>query len=198
MINIVQPAATTYTHSATLTLNYAVSDRGSGTATVSPMNGNTTVAGLGVSSGQAIPLLTSLALGPNTFAIKTTDKVGNQNSQSVNFTIIVTAQSPIEDVNQFVASGDLDPRGSSLLLGMLSNAQSRMSVGACKDAANIYSAFISAVQAQIGKSITPAAAATLITDAQYLQTLCPYARSITSIAALSAPADGAVARESTQ
>jgi hypothetical protein len=174
VITIVQPAATTYTHSSTLTLNYTVTDSGSGIATVSPtMNGSTTVAGLGLSSGQAIPLLTSLALGPNTFTINSTDKVGNHSSQPITFTIIVTAQSIIADVNQFIASGAVNPKGSSLLLGTLNNALPKQTAGQCLDAANIYNAFISAVQAQTGKSITPIAAAILIADAQYLQTHCP-------------------------
>jgi hypothetical protein len=174
VITIVQPAATTYTHSSTLTLNYTVTDGGSGVATVSPtMNGNTTVAGLGLSSGQAIPLLTSLALGPNTLTINSTDNVGNRSAQSITFNIIVTAQSMIDDVTQFIASGALKPAGSSLLQGMLNNALTKQTAGQCSAAGNIYSAFISEVQAQTGKSITPVAAAILIADAHYLQSHCP-------------------------
>ncbi len=173
VITILQPAATTYTHSSTLTLNYTVTDGGSGVATVSPtMNGNTAVAGLGLSSGQAIPLLTSLALGPNTFTLNSTDNVGNRSSQSITFTIIVTAQSMIDDVNQFIVSGAVDPKGSSLV-EKLNNALPKQTAGQCTPAKNLYNAFINEVQAQTGKSITPVAAAILIADAQYLQTHCP-------------------------
>ena len=173
VITINQPAATTYTHSAKLTLNYKVTDGGSGVATVSPtMNGSPTVAGLGLSSGQAIPLLTSLALGPNTFAINSTDNVGNHSSQSITFTIIVTAQSMIDDINQFVDSGAVTTNGSSLMQ-KLNNALDSRARGKCGPAGNQYDAFINEVQAQTGKTITPVAAAILIADARYLITHCP-------------------------
>jgi hypothetical protein len=172
-IIINQPMPTQYVHSATLTLNYTVTDGGSGVSTFTPtMNGSTTVGGSGLPSGQMINLLTTLALGPNTFAITATDKVNNTSSASVTFTIIVTAQSIIDDVNQFQGSGAISANIAHALLAKLNAALAKRNAGDCTTAANIYSAFINQVMAQTGKGITPAAAAILIGDAQYLIAHC--------------------------
>jgi hypothetical protein len=173
-IIINQPMATQYTHSSTLTLNYTVTDGGSGVSTFTPtMNGSTTVGGSGLPSGQMINLLTTLPLGPNTFAIKATDKVNNMSSASVTFTIIVTPASIIADVNQFQGSGAISAGIAAALLTKLNDALTARNAGQCGTAANIYAAFINQVMAQTGKGITPAAAAILIADAQYLITHCP-------------------------
>ena len=174
VIVINQPMATQYVHSATLTLNYTVTDGGSGVATFTPtMDGGTTVGGSGLPSGQMINLLTTLPLGPNTFAISAADKVNNQTSASVTFTIIVTPASIIDDVNQFQASGAISAGIATALLAKLNAALAARNAGDCATAANIYSAFIAQVMAQTGKGITPVAAAILIADAQYLITHCP-------------------------
>jgi hypothetical protein len=174
-ITITQPTATNYTHSSTLTLNYAVTDGGSGVGVVTPtMNGAGTVGGSLISSGLAINLLTALPLGPNTFAINAADQVGNKNSASVTFSIIVTAQSMIDDVKQFRASGAIsDPAVYSGLLDKLNQALAARSKGQCNTAGNDYSAFINQVMGQAGKGITAQAAAILIADAQYLIAHCP-------------------------
>jgi len=174
-IVINQPMATQYVHSATLTLNYTVTDGGSGVGTVTPtMDGSTTVGGSGLPSGQMINLLTTLPLGPNTFAISAADKVNNQSSASVTFSIIVTAQSIMDDVQQFVNNGSINNNGiANSLLAKLSAAQNARSKGNCNEAANNYQAFINEVSAQSGKHISPTAAAILIADAQYLITHCP-------------------------
>jgi hypothetical protein len=174
-IAISQPAATTYTHSATLTLNYTVDDgAGSGVGIVSPtMDGASTLAGHGLSSGQAIHLLTELSLGPHTFTVNAQDHVGNAGSRSVTFTIIVTPQSIIDDVNQLVASGDIAQNGQTPLLASLDAAAKQFAVPNCSAAVDIYRAFISKVQAQSGKKITASAAAIMIADAQYLINHCP-------------------------
>jgi hypothetical protein len=172
VITITQPAATSYPHSATLILNYTVTDGGSGVATILPaMDGSATVAGNGLPSGEAILLLTSLPLGPNTFKIDSADMVGNKSSSSVTFNIIVTAQSMIDDLSILQGQG-LAQQGNSLL-AKLTNAADDFTGGRCRVAANKYSAFINEVNAQTGKSITPAAAALLIGDAQYLIAHCP-------------------------
>jgi hypothetical protein len=174
VITISQPMATQYVHSATLTLNYTVTDGGSGVGTVTPtMDGGTTVGGSGLPSGQMINLLTTLPLGPNTFAIAAADKVNNQSSASVTFTIIVTPQSILDDVNQLQGSGAISANIAGALLAKLNAALAARNAGDCATAANIYSAFINQVMAQTGKAITPAAAAILIADAQYLITHCP-------------------------
>jgi hypothetical protein len=177
-IVISQPTATPYTHSSTLTLNYTVTDGGSGVATVTPtMNGSATVGGSPITNGLAINLLTALPLGPNTFAIKAADNVANKSSRSVTFTIIVTPQSMIDDVKQFFASGAL--RGADLeswLLDWLYAALAARNRGQCRPSDFYYAAFITFInllRAQSGRQITPAAAAILIADAQYLEAHCP-------------------------
>ena len=173
-IAINQPMATQYVHSATLTLNYTVTDGGSGVSTFTPtMNGSTTVGGSGLASGQMINLLTTLPLGPNTFAITATDKVNNMGLASVTFTVIVTPQSIVGDVNQLQASGAVSAGIAAALLAKLNAALTKRNAGQCGPAGNIYGAFINQVMAQTGKGITPAAAAILITDAQYLIAHCP-------------------------
>jgi hypothetical protein len=173
-IVINQPMATQYVHSATLMLNYTVTDGGSGVGTVTPtMNGSTTVGGSGLPSGQMINLLTTLPLGPNTFAITAADKVNNTSLASVTFIIIVTPQSIIGDVNQLQASGAISAGIAAALLAKLNAALAKRNAGQCDPAGNIYGAFINQIMAQTGKGITPIAAAILIADAQYLIAHCP-------------------------
>jgi hypothetical protein len=173
-ISIVQPAATSYVHSATLTLNYSVVDPGSGVNTVTvTLDGSTTLAGHGLSSGQAINLLTELGLGSHTFTIDALDNLGNERSVSVTLTIIVTADSIKDDVNQFLASGDIKNAGlANSLLAKLNAAAAAQARGQCGTADNIYRAFIHEVQAQSGKGISAVAASILIADAQYLIAQC--------------------------
>jgi hypothetical protein len=171
VIGIAQPAAAEYTHADTLVLNYTVTDGGSGVAGVSPvMNGSPTVAGNPLASGQAIQLLTSLPLGPNTFTIDSIDNVGNKSRSSITFNIIVTAASILEDLTQLEGKGLLQ-RGDSLAAKLNAAAASRAR-GNCGAAANQYAAFINEVRAQTGKTITPIASALLIGDAQYLIAHC--------------------------
>lgn len=173
-IVISQPIATQYVHSATLTLSYTVTDGGSGVGTVTPtMDGSTTVGGSGLPSGRMINLLTTLPLGQNTFAISAADNVNNMSSASVTFTIIVTAQSIIADVNQLQASGAVSAGIAAALLTKLNDALTARNAGQCGPAGNIYASFINQVTAQSGKGITPTAASILIADAQYLINHCP-------------------------
>ena len=175
-ITIVQPVTAQYVHSATLELDYTVTDDGSEVLTVTPtMNGSPTVAGKDLSSGRVINLLTSLPLGANTFTVNAVDNVGNNASPpaSVTFTIIVTPQSMIDAVNQFQASGAIGRKAVRPLLAKLRNAMAKQSKGQCGPAGNMYGAFINQVQGQSGKSITLAAAGILIADALYLIAHCP-------------------------
>jgi hypothetical protein len=174
-ITINQPVATTYVHSGTLTLNYTVNDYGSGVASYTPtMDGNTTVAGGGLTSGTVINLLTALPLGANTFKISAADKVGNNDSSSVTFTIIVTPQSIINDVNQFVASHGVSRDVGAVLLGELEDAMRPYNAGQCRPADTVYSTFISTVQFMTrARSISPVDASILIADARYLISHCP-------------------------
>lgn len=171
VITIAQPAATNYVHSATLTLTFSVSDgTGSGVnhSTVT-LDGSTTVAGQALVNGLSINLLTELGLGSHTFSITAVDNLGNTDTRSVTFTIIVTPQSIMADVHEFLSSGDIKNAGlANSLLAKLQAAAQAESRGNCMAASNIYRAFISQVQAQTGKGIGPPAAGILIADARYL------------------------------
>ncbi len=173
-ITITQPQSTQYPHSATLTLNYSVTDGpGSGVGrTTVLLDGNATLAGHGLSNGQSISLLTELSLGDHTFTITAVDNVGNTRPASVTFTITVTAQSITDDVNQFLSQGSIRNSGvATSLLSSLAAAASARARGKCATAANIYQAFINQIQSATG--IDPSAAAILIADAQYLIAHCP-------------------------
>jgi hypothetical protein len=174
VITIVEPTATQYVHSATLVLDYSVTDGGSDVATVTAtMNGDTTLAGHGLDSGQAIQLLTALPLGEHTFAVDADDNVGNQSpTESVTFELIVTTQSIIDAVNQLAESGDVQRSMVNPLIAKLSNAKRKMDAGECTPAGNMYEAFINHVQAQSDKGVSPVAAQILIADAQYLIADC--------------------------
>jgi hypothetical protein len=172
-ISISQPVANAYVHSATLTLAYAAADAASGLASVSAtLDGAPAIGGQPLASGLSINLLTQLALGSHVFAISSSDQVANAASRSVIFTIIVTPLSIEDDVTQLAASGAITSSFSSLL-SKLRSAASAFSNGKCKTASTDYSSFISSVQAQNGKGITPTAAQILINDANYLISHCP-------------------------
>jgi hypothetical protein len=175
VITIVQPTATDYTHSAVLTLNYSATDGvGSGVAsTTGSLDGSTTLNGHGLPSGQAISLLTELALGPHSFSVQSVDKVTNSGIKSVSFNIIVTAESIKEDVDIFTAAGLIKSPGiPTSLLAKLNNAADQRAKGKCAQAASHYESFISELQAQSGKGVDPVAAAIMIADAQYLIARC--------------------------
>lgn len=175
-IAVIQPAATSYPHSATLTLDYQVADAGgSGLDVVTVLlDGSPTLAGHGLASGQSIDLLTEISLGAHVFSISATDRAGNASSQSVTFQIVVTPDSIKADVNQFLSSGAIKNAGlANSLLAKLGAAAAARARGQCNVAANIYQAFIQEVAAQSGKGIDAVAAAILIADAQYLIAHCP-------------------------
>lgn len=176
VITIVQPTATDYPHSAVLTLNYSATDgTGSGVAsTTASLDGSTTLAGHGLASGQAINLLTELALGPHSFSVQSVDHVTNSSIKSVSFNIVVTADSIKDDVNIFTAAGLIKSPGiPTSLLAKLNTAADLRAQGKCAQAANLYEAFINELQAQSGKGVDPVAAAIMIADAQYLIAHCP-------------------------
>jgi len=181
VITITQPASGNYTHSSTLTLNYKVTDgpasglgAGSGVASVTPtMDGATSLAGHGLASGQAINLLTEMTLGPHTFNVNAVDNVGHASSQAVTFSVIVTPDSIIADVNEFFADGKITQDHAQSMLAKLQAAKDARARGDCTAASNIYNAFINEVQAQSGKHIDPTAATIMIGDAQYLIANCP-------------------------
>lgn len=175
VIVITQPAATEYTHSDTLVLDYSVTDGGSGVDTVTPrMNGDTMLASGGLASGRAILLLTALPLGEHTFTVNADDHVGNLSpTESVTFSIIATPESLIEAITIFEGLGDINSTLARSLLLKLENAAQKFNSGDCMTAQSIYLAFINEVRAQTGKAITAFAADILIADAEYLIANCP-------------------------
>ncbi|HXU32476.1 MAG TPA: hypothetical protein VN851_18060 [Thermoanaerobaculia bacterium] len=172
-IAIAQPKPIAYTHSDTLVLDYSVTDVCTGVAGFTPrLDGAETVGGHGLPSGQPIHLLTELALGEHTFAVQAVDAQGNPSSAAVTFSIVVTPESIEEDVRQLAASGAITHSIQSLL-AKLEAAARKFHDGKCGPAGNGYQAFLHEVKAQRGKSIDPAAADILTTDAQFLIDHCP-------------------------
>jgi hypothetical protein len=175
-ITITQPTAMPYLHSDTITLNYSAADTGCGVGSVTAtMDGNPTLSdGHSLASGQTINLLTEMILGTHTFTVTAADNVGGTNSVPVTFSIIVTPDSIINDVNQFLQSGAIKNHGiANSLLAKLNAASRARSRGQCSVAANLYQAFINELSAQGGKGVDATAAAIMIGDAQYLITHCP-------------------------
>ena len=121
-----------------------------------------------VVDGQVIDLLT-LTLGEHTFTVTAVDMAWNEATKSVTFTVRATATSLKALVNELYASGDITRAGiRTSLLAKLSSAQKLIMVGRDSAAINKLSAFIAQVRAQSGKTISPAAAALLIADADWL------------------------------
>jgi hypothetical protein len=174
-ITITQPTATTYVHSDTITLNYSATDTGCGVGGVTAtMDGAPTLRdGHSLDNGQTINL-TEMTLGDHTFTVTAGDNVGGTNSASVTFSIIVTAASIENDVNQFLAAGAIKNSGlANSLLAKLNAGEAARARGQCSVAANHYESFINELQAQSGNGVDATAAAIMIGDAQYLITHCP-------------------------
>ncbi|HEY9232846.1 MAG TPA: hypothetical protein VIS78_11890, partial [Blastocatellia bacterium] len=128
----------------------------------------------GLASGQAINLLTELALGDHTFKLTANDNAGNTASPSVTFSIVVTPNSIKDDVSQFLAAGKIKNNGlANSLTAKLNAAADARARGNCQAAANNYQAFINELQAQLGKGVDATAAQIMIADAQYLIAHCP-------------------------
>ncbi len=180
-IVIVEPhAAPPYAHSDVLILDYSVTDPG-GTGVKEftvLLDGSPTLAGHGLASGQAIPLLFEMplgtALGTHVFSITATDFEDNTSTQSVTFEIIVTPESIIADVDQLLEAGKIKNAGlANSLQAKLRAAAAARGRGQCNVAANIYGAFINELKAQTGKGVADDAVAILLTDLQYLLDHCP-------------------------
>ncbi len=174
-VTITQPTSTQYLHSDTITLNYSATDTGCGVDNEkATMDGAPTLLdGHSLASGQTINLLTEMTIGVHTFTVSAADNVGDTNSATVTFTIIVTPQSIISDVNEFLAAGKITVDSGNSLLYLLNQAAAARAANNCTLAANLYQAFINEVMQLSGKKIDPTAAQIMIADAQYLITHCP-------------------------
>ncbi len=86
----------------------------------------------------------------------------------------ITPESIQGDVTQFLQNGAIKNAGEATsLLAKLVAAAAARAAGNCSTAANIYQAFINALNAQSGKGVDATAAAMMIADAQYLIAHCP-------------------------
>ena len=174
------PVAQQYLHSDTFTISYSVTDgTGSGVNSAVPdIDGQTTLydgtTPVTVTNGLTVKLLTELTLGTHAFNLNSVDNVDNADTSTVTFSIIVTAESIKDEVNQFFAMGAIRNEGvANSLLAKLNSAANARARGNCNGAANIYRAFINQLRAQTGRAVTAQAANILITDAQYLIAHCP-------------------------
>jgi hypothetical protein len=133
------------------------------------LDGATTLAGHGLQSGQAITLLTELALGTHTFTIAASDNLQNSSNATVTFEIIVTPESIKEDVNFFLNAGSIKNNGlANSLLAKLNAAADAIGRGQRTTAINIYGAFVNELEAQSDKGVDATAARIMMDDAGYL------------------------------
>ncbi len=164
VITITSPQPMAYLHPEFLTLEFSAEDVGpSGLKNVwADLDGTP------VTNGQVIDLLT-LALGDHTLTVYAIDNSDNQSSASVTFSVIATLPSLRADLSRFYAEGKIDNRGvyNSLMMKLI-QAENAIAKGKYQNARNLLKAFISEVQAQSGKHITPEAAAILIADANWV------------------------------
>lgn len=176
LVSVAQPARGTYTHSATLTLKYVVSDgSGSGVRGSTPLiDGLALAGGHGLASGQSVNLLTALALGPHTFTVKqATDNLGNSRTARVPFTIIATGSSVEADVAQFVRSGAFSSATwGDRVVALLREAARARTAGQCSATNDAYRVVGREVVTHAGGWITSAAGTILNTDLQYVIAHC--------------------------
>ena len=176
---ITAPVAKQYLHSDTFMITYSVTDgNGSGVKSAVPdIDGQTTLSDgttqYTVANNLVVKLLTELTLGTHTFNVNSVDNVGNADTATVTFSIIVTAQSIIAEVKYFRSIGAITQDEATSLIQKLNAAAAYRAKHDCKDANAVYHNFINELRAQIGKKVTAQAANILITDAQYLIAHCP-------------------------
>lgn len=176
---ITAPVAKEYLHSDFFVINYSVTDgNGSGVKSAIPnIDGKTTLydgtTAVTVANGLAVKLLTELRLGIHTFNVDSVDNLGNADTATITFSIIVTAQSIKDEVNYFRSIGAITQDKATSLLQKLNAAAAYRTKGNCKNMHVLYKNFINELRAQMGKKVTPQAAAILIADAQYLIVHCP-------------------------
>jgi hypothetical protein len=163
VITINSPVAMVYDQSTTLTLDFSATDAISGLDAIWA-----DLDGVPVVNGQQIPLYTLLP-GDHTLTVYAVDRATNQSSQAVTFTVNATIQSTKAALTYFYESGEIDSWGVyNSLMVKLNAAQKALDKGKTGVAINILYAFIKELQAQSGKHVSAAAAATLIADAQWV------------------------------
>jgi photosystem II stability/assembly factor-like uncharacterized protein len=161
-ITVSAPAATEYLHTASMQMSFVSTDEGSGLPSVAA-----TLDGTAIPNGQTIQLLT-IPLGPHTLIVSAADRAGNTSTKTVVFTVIATIDTLIGAVNTFVATGEIDARAERSLLSKLEDAKQALARGSLTAARGSLTDFKSRVLAQSGQTISLAAAALLIADANYV------------------------------
>ncbi|HET9117092.1 MAG TPA: hypothetical protein VFN75_03280 [Pseudonocardiaceae bacterium] len=132
------------------------------TATI---DGATTLATHGLTSGQSIHLLTELPVGPLTFAVTAVDNVRTRRHQHRDAHHHRHPESIKDDVTQFAAAGDIkDPGIVRSLQAKLDAAANAWHAGRCDTADNIYGAFNEPTAKAARQSPPPPH----ISDARYL------------------------------
>jgi microsomal dipeptidase-like Zn-dependent dipeptidase len=175
VVTIAEPTASVLAHAGTLTLSYAATDDGSGLSSVTAtLDGQSTLAGHGLASGQAIDVLSELTVGEHTLAVAATDALGHAATTSVTFRVVATAGSLRGAVTRLFDMGDIEKAGiARALIAKLDAADAARAAGDCANAAVHYQSFASLVSAQTPVHISPAASAILLADAAYLAVHCP-------------------------
>ncbi len=100
----------------------------------------------------------TFALGPHSYSATATDRAGNTGSGSGSFTVRVTPASLVNLVRRFVANEGI----ATSLVQKLENAAAAEARGDLGAKAGLLAAFINEVEAQRGKTLTPAQASVLI------------------------------------
>ena len=142
--------AGTYSVDQTVAITCAASDNLSGVA-------SNTCANI---SGPAY----TFTLGTNSFSASATDQAGNTGGGSTSFTVVVTYESLRSLTRQFVGQRGI----LNSLEAKLNAAEAAAARGNAQAKAGAIGAFINELQAQAGKALTAAQAATLIALAQAL------------------------------
>jgi hypothetical protein len=165
-LTIITPQPITYTHGATLTLDYQATDAYSNLAAITA-----TLDAQPIVNGQVIDTL-ALGCGAHEFTLAARDVAGHTADQTVVFTITTTISGLIDLKHRLYAEGGIYGPGAAGIVqsldAKLEAAQRNLGAGLPHAAINNLHAFIHEVEAQTGKHITPDAAQLMIGDAQQL------------------------------
>jgi hypothetical protein len=162
VITVNAPMVQAYGHSSILSLDFSIADN----TIVKEMAA--TLDGTPVNSGQKIDLYT-LAYGPHTLMITASDYYGNNNSQSVTFTVVATVQSLQASIVRFYSEGKITNAGTyNALIKILKSANDTYKKGNVNATISKLQDFIMTVKSVSGKQISTDAANLLIADAEYV------------------------------
>jgi hypothetical protein len=174
VLEVTQPAATVYSHTEILTLDYSVTDVCIGVEdSIASLDGLDLLGGLPLDDGRPIDLLTELSLGIHEFRIDAVDALDNPSMTTVLFEIVATPESLLEGLARAVEEGQARSPGiSRALTAKLEQAAALFAGGQCHTAANVYRAFANNLRAQQGRGVDAEIAEILITDAEFVAASC--------------------------